>query len=89
MGELIAIIFVLLYFATVVVIICQSYYVNHVLFRKGNNPYQRICRKCGAHQHMYQSNVKGREHVTWWAEVYPVGDNEDCACHKYASNQDY
>lgn len=48
------------------------------------NPYNRKCTKCGAHQVMYQSNIEGMEHWTWWEEVYPIGNNEKCKCHKYA-----
>lgn len=54
------------------------------LFKATDNPYKRECKKCGAHQDMYQSNVEGLEHKTWWEEVYPIGNNPNCECHKYA-----
>ena len=53
------------------------------LFKKGRNPYHRICRKCGAHQNMYQSNIEGLESHYWWEDVYPIGNNENCLCHKF------
>lgn len=55
-----------------------------VLFKIGRNPFIRVCRKCGAHQSQYQSNIEGMDHITWWEEVYPIGNNENCQCHKYA-----
>lgn len=55
------------------------------LFKQGRNPYKRICRKCGAHQDLYQSNIEGCEHAMWWEEVYPIGNNPKCKCHSYAS----
>ena len=57
----------------------------HTLFRWGKNPFRRYCKKCGACQVMYGSNIQGCEHDTWWEEVYPIGDNPDCKCHKYAT----
>lgn len=36
------------------------------LFKAGHNPYARICKKCGAHQNLYQSNIEGCDHHTWW-----------------------
>lgn len=54
------------------------------LFKQGHNPFNRICKKCGAHQSQYQSNIEGCEHNTWWEEVYPIGNDENCQCHKYA-----
>lgn len=55
-----------------------------ILFKKGHNPFSRICKKCGAHQHQYRSNIEGNEHETWWEEVYPIGNDEKCKCHKYS-----
>ena len=54
------------------------------LFKKGHNPYHRICKTCGAHQVMYQSNIEGMEDHVWWEEVYPIGNNLKCNCHKFA-----
>jgi len=59
-----------------------------LLFKQGHNPFNRICKKCGSHQVQYQSNIEGQSHVTWWQEVYPIGNNEKCQCHKYAEYHD-
>lgn len=56
-----------------------------IIFKRGHNPYNRICKRCGAHQDMYQSNIEGNESDFWWEEVYPIGNNPNCKCHKYAS----
>lgn len=53
-------------------------------FKRGHNPFARICRKCGAHQHQYETRVEGFRPTTWWEEVYPIGNDPNCSCHKYA-----
>ena len=53
-------------------------------YKRGNNPFHRICKKCGAHQIMYES-VFG----TWWDEVYPVGNDPECKCHEDAEQRDW
>ncbi len=53
-----------------------------VLFKCGHNPYARICKRCGAHQNMYQSNIED-DNSTWWEDVYPIGNNEKCKCHSF------
>ena len=55
-----------------------------ILFKAGHNPYARICKKCGSHQNMYRSNIEGMESDVWWEEVYPIGNNPKCECHKYS-----
>lgn len=55
-----------------------------ILFKLGRNPYRRVCKKCGSCQTMYSSNIEGLEEVSWWEEVYPIGDNPNCECHSYA-----
>lgn len=54
-----------------------------LLFRGGRNPYHRICKKCGSHQNMYKSNIEGNN-STWWEDVYPIGNDENCKCHSYS-----
>lgn len=54
------------------------------LFKTGDNPYQRTCRKCGAQQEMYQSNVEGFEKIYWWEERFTFTSKPECKCHKYA-----
>lgn len=54
-----------------------------IIFMPGHNPYHRICKKCGAHQIQMQLNVTPPA-PTWWEEVYPIGNNPACECHKYA-----
>lgn len=56
---------------------------ENLQFKRGHNPFARICRKCGAHQHQYHSNIQG-SHDVWWEEVYPIGNDPNCSCHKYA-----
>ena len=58
-----------------------------LLFKGGDNPFHRICTKCGSHQVMYRSNIQGHEHATWWEEIYPLGNNEKCWCHWYADHK--
>jgi hypothetical protein len=53
---------------------------NTRLFKQGRNPYHRICKKCGAHQDLFCDGYKAE----WWEEVYPIGNNPDCDCHKQA-----
>jgi len=60
-----------------------------LLFKKGHNPFHRICKKCGANQHQYRSNIEGNEHETWWEEVYPIGNDEKCKCHSYSQYRDW
>ena len=55
----------------------------HKLFKRSHNPYYRICKKCGSHQSMYQSNIEGCENDVWWERVYPLGNDEKCQCHSY------
>jgi hypothetical protein len=56
-----------------------------MLFKNGHNPYVRICRKCGATQNQYQTNYENDiDPLIWWEEVYPIGNDENCPCHKYA-----
>ena len=47
----------------------------------GRNPFERICKKCSAHQNVYTYSWSGR---SLWAEVYPIGNDKNCICHKYA-----
>ena len=56
-------------------------------FKRGHNPFTRICKSCGAHQDQYRSNVEGWEHHTWWVEMSPVGNDPNCKCHSYADNE--
>lgn len=53
---------------------------NH-LFKKGRNPYHRICKKCGAHQEQFHEIE--RPQCNWWEEVYPIGNDPKCKCHRY------
>jgi len=54
---------------------------QNLLFKKGHNPYNRVCNKCGAHQSVFSYNY--RNAPSWWEEVYPIGNNPKCKCHKY------
>lgn len=45
-------------------------------YKSGRNMFHRICKKCGAHQVVYESCFG-----SWWEEVYPIGNNPDCKCH--------
>lgn len=60
-----------------------------MLFKTGDNQFQRICKKCGAHQHQYRSNIEGCENQTWWSSVFPVGNDLDCKCHSYSQNREW
>ncbi len=71
-------------FAIVAIILFIRGIIEACTFKKGRNPYNRICKKCGSHQDMYQSNIEGNENHIWWEEVYPIGNDENCKCHKYA-----
>lgn len=55
------------------------------LFKTGDNPYRRTCRKCGAQQEMYQSNVEGFETTYWWEEKFTFINKPKCKCHKYVN----
>lgn len=57
------------------------------LFKIGHNPYKRICKKCGAVQDNYRSNVEGDDSV-WWEVVY-AGNDENCDCHRHAEYRNY
>lgn len=57
--------------------------INAINYKPGRNPYHRICRKCGQHQIMYQSCFG-----SWWEEVYPLGNNPECRCHKDTERRD-
>lgn len=54
------------------------------LFKKGRNQFSRICKRCGAQQNRY--SYTHNLSMGWWEEVYPVGNNKNCLCHKYANN---
>lgn len=58
--------------------------VRSFSYKRGNNPYHRICKKCGAHQVVYESCFG-----TWWGEVYPIGNNPSCKCHKDVEDRDW
>ncbi len=62
-----------------------KYILTKLQFKKGHNPFCRICKKCGAYQNMYESNVEGCD-LTWWEEVYPIGNDPNCKCHSYAEH---
>lgn len=53
-------------------------------YNSDGNPYRRVCKKCGATQVQYES-VNG----TWWGEVYPIGNDPNCICHKDAEYRDW
>jgi len=52
-------------------------------YKAGNNPYHRICKKCGSHQMMYESCFG-----TWWEEAHS-GDDPTCPCHRDAETRDW
>ena len=81
--EIVAIIFGLIVTLGAIYFIWHSI-MQSILFKQGHNPYCRICRRCGAHQVQYGSNIIGNEHITWWQEVYPIGNNPKCKCHNYS-----
>lgn len=62
-----------------------GYIADEKQFQYGRNPFRRVCKKCGAHQNVmeYYGNRKQ------WEEVYPLGNNENCECHSYASKPLY
>lgn len=64
--------------------------IENLQFKRGRNPYSRICKECGAQQDLYQSNIEGWKKRTWWVEMYPIGNNPNCKCHSYAeSDRDF
>lgn len=79
-------ILMLLLIVAVIYFLINAYVKERRQFKPGHNPYARICRKCGAHQHQHRSNVEGFEHHTWWEEMYPIGNDPNCKCHSYADN---
>lgn len=78
--------FILLIFLFLLIIGYQSYhFIKQIrIFKRGRNPYHRICKKCGAHQ-VYYTSIYTR--YSWWGEIYPIGNNENCECHKYAEDK--
>ena len=52
-------------------------------YKPGRNRFHRICKKCGAHQVVYESCLG-----VWWEEVYPLGNDPDCGCHKDVQARD-
>lgn len=42
------------------------------------NPFRRWCKKCGQQQNQYHLSYNKR--ITWWEEVYPMGNIKDCKC---------
>lgn len=75
--------------ATITVVIPSILLIKKaLLFRYDKqNPYRRYCKKCGACQIQYESNVIGHND-TWWQEVYPIGNDEKCKCHSYSEYHD-
>jgi len=63
-----------------------SFIQEHFLFKKGRNKFTSICRKCGSHQDQYRSTAYSG---VWWEEMYPIGNNPDCRCHKHAQHRNY
>lgn len=55
-----------------------------IYFKRGHNPYTRICKKCGSHQVMFQSNIEGCEDDTWWETMNPIGSDPKCLCNLFA-----
>lgn len=51
-----------------------------LLFKKGRNPYQRICKKCGSVQWQYESNIID-DNDTWWEDM--DCKSPECRCHRY------
>jgi hypothetical protein len=86
MITLITIFFGIIFFGGIAAIGWTLYGLS--LFKRGHNPYSRICKTCGAHQTQYQSNIEGMEDHVWWEEVYPLGNNPKCPCHKFAEYHD-
>lgn len=80
----VAILFAL--YSVALLVLIKHVVAKWLLFKKDprGNPYRRYCKKCGACQIMYQSNIEGWEDDIWWEEVYPIGDNPKCKCHDYS-----
>lgn len=57
---------------------------NHLFKYDDTNPYRRKCKKCGAQQDLHHYSWNPR--ATWWEEMYPIGNDPNCECHKYADN---
>jgi hypothetical protein len=67
-----------------VIYLIRKSIINMLRYKRGRNPYHRICRKCGAHQVVYESCFG-----TWWDEVYPIGNDPNCKCHKDTEQRDW
>lgn len=64
-------ILMLLLIVAIIYFMINAYVKEQRQFKPGHNPYARICRKCGAHQHQHRSNVEGFEHHTKRHEWLP------------------
>jgi hypothetical protein len=74
---------IIIFIAPVVWFIWDKRKENKLFYTDKNNPFRRKCKKCGSAQSMYKSNIEGCNDV-WWEEIYPIGNNPKCQCHKYS-----
>lgn len=54
-----------------------------LVFKKGHNPFTRICKKCDAVQQQMHMNYDHENE--WWQEVAP-GHDTNCKCRWVADN---
>lgn len=52
------------------------------LFKKGDNPYRRYCKKCGQRQEYYVFSYQPDR--GWWEDMGRTF-KKACACHKYST----
>lgn len=58
--------------------------LKRTLMYTWENPFHRVCKKCGAHQIMYESCFG-----QWWSDVYPLGNDSNCKCHNDTEDRDW
>jgi hypothetical protein len=56
------------------------------VFRRGRNPFSRICRRCGQQQDMHCWSWSSPGYG-WWEDMQDIPD-ENCRCHKFSTHKD-
>jgi hypothetical protein len=87
MEQIIGYIFLFIFFIVVAFFVKLTFseYQKNRIFKQGRNKYSRICKRCGATQdnYSYANHFGG---PTWWEEMYPMGNDPNCICRRYANN---
>lgn len=64
-------------------------WITQILLFKSDpyNPFRRKCKKCGQWQAMYDNGQDLPLYRSWWEEIYPLGNDPNCRCKKYISDE--